>query len=48
MNLLWKKGDDPNIKVRDFTVGKDREFDILIAGCDIEGSIAHVNMISTI
>lgn len=48
MNLLWKKGSDPNIKVREFTVGKDRELDLLIAGCDIEGSIAHVNMISTI
>ncbi len=48
MNLLWSKGGDPHLKVREFTVGKDCELDMLLAESDIEGSIAHVNMISTI
>lgn len=48
MNLLWSKGEDPHLKVREFTVGRDRELDMLLAESDIEGSIAHVNMISTI
>lgn len=48
MNLLWSKGGDPHLKVREFTVGRDRELDMLLAESDIEGSIAHVNMISTI
>lgn len=48
MNLLWSKGDNPDSRVRDFTVGRDRELDMLLAGCDIEGSIAHINMISTV
>jgi len=46
--LLWSKGDNPDSRVRDFTVGRDRELDMLLAGCDIEGSIAHINMISTV
>jgi argininosuccinate lyase len=48
MNLLWSKGGDPHLKVREFTVGRDCELDMLLAESDIEGSIAHVNMISTI
>jgi argininosuccinate lyase len=48
MSLLWSKGSNPDSKVSEFTVGKDRELDLQMAGFDIEGSIAHVNMIASI
>ena len=48
MSLLWSKGSNPDSKVSEFTVGKDRELDVQMAGFDIEGSIAHVNMIASI
>jgi argininosuccinate lyase len=34
--------------VEQFTVGRDREFDLLLAPYDVEGSIAHVTMLSTV
>ena len=48
MSLLWSKGGNPNLKVSEFTVGRDRELDLQMSGFDIEGSIAHVNMIASI
>ena len=48
MSLIWSKGSNPDSKVSEFTVGKDRELDLQMAGFDIEGSIAHVNMIASI
>ncbi|MEZ7874169.1 MAG: argininosuccinate lyase [Bacteroidales bacterium] len=48
MSLLWSKGSNPDSRVSEFTVGKDRELDLQMAGFDIEGSIAHVNMIASI
>lgn len=43
---LWQK-DNTNISqlVEAFTVGRDREFDILLAACDVQGSLAHTEML---
>lgn len=43
---LWQK-DSTNISalIEEFTVGRDREFDLLLARYDVEGSIAHVTML---
>lgn len=41
----WKKSAEANLLVHDFTVGKDREFDLQLAKHDVIGSIAHVNML---
>jgi argininosuccinate lyase len=45
---LWDKGIDINKKVEEFTVGKDRELDILLAPFDVLGSIAHIIMLQKI
>lgn len=42
---LWQKTQDSNKLIHDFTVGRDREFDILLAKYDVIGSIAHVKML---
>ena len=43
---LWKK-DSTNTSelIEQFTVGRDKEFDILLAKYDVQGSIAHVRML---
>ncbi|MEN6618218.1 MAG: argininosuccinate lyase [Rikenellaceae bacterium] len=48
MSKLWEKGIEANKQVEDFTVGKDRELDILLAKYDILGSIAHITMLESI
>lgn len=45
---LWTKGLEPNALVEKFTVGKDRELDILLAKHDICGSMAHCRMLKEI
>ena len=35
-------------EVEKFTVGKDKEFDLLLAPFDVLGSIAHVTMLETV
>jgi argininosuccinate lyase len=43
---LWQKENTEISKlIEDFTVGHDREFDLLLAGYDVEASIAHVTML---
>lgn len=43
---LWKKDNTSTSKlIEDFTVGNDKDFDILLAKYDLEGSIAHVTML---
>lgn len=44
---LWQK-DNTDIaqRVEAFTVGRDREFDLLLAACDVKGSLAHTEMLS--
>ncbi|NBC82511.1 MAG: argininosuccinate lyase [Bacteroidetes bacterium] len=45
---LWDKGVDVNKEIEKFTVGKDRELDLLLAEYDVLGSIAHGIMLESI
>lgn len=45
---LWDKGYDINALIEQFTIGKDRELDLLIAPYDVIGTIAHVKMLNKI
>jgi argininosuccinate lyase len=42
---LWEKGIAPDPAIIEFTTGKDRNIDPLLAGWDIVGSMAHVIML---
>ena len=43
---LWSKSNTSTTeRIETFTVGRDREFDLLMAAYDVEGSIAHVTML---
>lgn len=43
---LWQKEIVSNKKVESFTVGNDREFDLLLAEFDVIGSLAHSEMLA--
>jgi argininosuccinate lyase len=45
---LWQKNIGSNKAVEEFTVGKDREFDLLLAPFDVLGNIAHARMLASI
>lgn len=45
---LWDKGVQVNSQIEAFTVGKDREFDLLLAEADVYGNIAHAQMLESI
>ena len=45
---LWDKNSTINPAIERFTVGKDRELDLLLAPYDILGSIAHSAMLQSI
>lgn len=45
---LWQKEIDVNQNVDRFTVGKDRELDVLLARADVLGSLAHTRMLESI
>ena len=45
---LWEKGVQVDAAIEQFTVGKDREMDVLLAPYDILGSVAHVIMLESI
>jgi argininosuccinate lyase len=45
---LWQKGAAAHEKVDHFTVGKDREYDLVLAEYDCQASIAHANMLAKI
>ena len=45
---LWDKGIVTDTFIEKFTVGKDREFDLLLATFDVQGSLAHINMLHSI
>jgi argininosuccinate lyase len=46
---LWNKSNTTTAEsVERFTVGRDREFDLLLARFDVEGSIAHVTMLGEV
>ncbi|NNK81228.1 MAG: argininosuccinate lyase [Flavobacteriales bacterium] len=45
---LWDKGYSIDNIVERFTVGKDRELDLVLAKYDVQGSMAHARMLSSI
>ncbi len=45
---LWDKGIQSDKRMEEFTVGKDRELDLLLAPYDILGSLAHAAMLEKI
>ena len=45
---LWEKNSCVNSEIERFTVGKDRELDLLLARYDILGSLAHSTMLQSI
>jgi argininosuccinate lyase len=48
MKLWEKKGSDLNAQIEQFTVGRDPEFDMLLARYDVQGSMAHVKMLESV
>ena len=45
---LWDKGITVDKKIEQFTIGKDRQLDPLLARWDILGSLAHITMLESI
>ena len=45
---LWEKGIPTDIKTDLFTVGNDRELDLMLAEYDVVGSIAHAKMLGSV
>ncbi len=45
---LWQKNTTVSAAVENFTVGKDRDMDVLLAAHDVLGSIAHVTMLAEV
>ena len=45
---LWEKNIDVNPEIERFTVGRDRELDLMLARYDVIGSIAHSAMLQSI
>lgn len=45
---LWNKGFEPDKIIEKFTVGNDRELDLLLARYDVQGSLAHIKMLQSI
>src|SRR6478672_3537120 len=45
---LWQKNIESLKEVEQFTVGKDREFDLLLAPYDVLGNIAHAKMLASV
>jgi argininosuccinate lyase len=45
---LWQKATESKKEVERFTIGRDPEFDIILAPFDVLGSMAHANMLSKI
>ena len=48
MKKLWEKNYEVNAEIERFTVGRDRELDLLLAPYDVLGSMAHITMLETI
>lgn len=45
---LWQKDKTSLKEVEKFTVGKDREMDMYLAGYDVLGSLAHIRMLESV
>lgn len=48
MKKLWQKDKEVNASVDLFTVGRDREMDMMLAKFDVLGSLAHTSMLASI
>ncbi|HEY4325227.1 MAG TPA: argininosuccinate lyase [Mucilaginibacter sp.] len=48
MSKIWQKSITVNELVENFTVGRDREFDLQMAAFDVLGSLAHTQMLESI
>ncbi len=48
MKLWQKENTSTSAMVESFTVGRDKEFDLLLAKYDVQGSIAHVKMLAEV
>jgi argininosuccinate lyase len=49
VNKLWsKEGTATSARVERFTVGRDKEFDVLLAEYDVLGSLAHTEMLEAV
>ncbi|WP_276479919.1 argininosuccinate lyase [Paraflavitalea pollutisoli] len=48
MKLWQKENTSVSAQIEKFTVGRDKEFDILLAKYDVQGSIAHVTMLGEV
>lgn len=48
MDKLWDKGFDEDARIDSFTVGNDRELDLLLAPYDILGTMAHTKMLAKV
>jgi argininosuccinate lyase len=48
MKLWEKKGSDINAQIEKFTVGRDPEFDMVLARYDVQGSMAHTKMLESV
>jgi argininosuccinate lyase len=48
MSKLWQKDKDSLSEVTRFTVGNDRELDLLMARFDVLGSLAHIQMLESV
>jgi argininosuccinate lyase len=48
MKLWDKKGTDLNAQIEKFTVGRDPEFDMVLARYDVQGSMAHAKMLESV
>ncbi|MCK5281170.1 MAG: argininosuccinate lyase, partial [Cyclobacteriaceae bacterium] len=47
-NKLWQKDINVHDEIDKFTVGMDRELDLLLAKYDVLGSLAHIKMLTSI
>lgn len=45
---LWDKGIETDAFIEAFTVGKDRELDLVLAKYDVIGTIAHITMLESV
>lgn len=48
MMKLWDKGINISKVIENFTVGRDRELDMLLAEYDVIGSLAHITMLTKV
>ncbi len=48
MKPIWDKGKPVNELIQKYTVGLDRQMDLMLAKYDVQGSLAHITMLESI